>query len=345
MGVNTKIYKITKLNPSISSENVGDHIISQYCDDIFLNMFGEALYVNIPTREKLSDVSRRHVATSDYSFVCGTNLLASNMWKWKQWNINILEALDILNTNVRKKEYLFPKKVCSKYENNKLLLFGVGWWQYQEKPDIYTKCLLKLILHRKMIHSVRDSYTENMLKSIGIDNVLNTSCPTMWKLTETFCKTIPIKKSRKVVTTLTNYNMSKDKDEILLDILLRNYEQVFVWLQAIEDQQYLFTLKQHEKVKIIYPNLLAYDRFLDESNVDYVGTRLHGGIHALNKRKRTVILAVDNRALEIAKDTNLPVIRRENIETQLEKWIQGSNEVKISLPHDNIERWIKQFGF
>ena len=63
-------------------------------------------------------------------------------------------------------------------------------------------------------------------------------------------------------------------------------------------------------VIIIPRDLEAYERRLIQGNVDYVGTRLHAGIFALNHKVRSIIVAVDNRAIEIAKDTNLPIVRR-----------------------------------
>ena len=200
MKFNSMIYKITKLNPSISSENVGDDIILKYCQDELNSIFGESLYVNVPTREHLEDKSRDHIMSSDYAFVCGTNLLASNMNVVKQWNINIHDAFKIKRTGLRKREYLN----FSKYSPGKLILMGAGWWQYQENPNRYTRLLLKLLLSSEQIHSVRDSYTEQMLKKIGINNVLNTACPTMWNLSKEFCSEIPKEKASKVVTTLTN---------------------------------------------------------------------------------------------------------------------------------------------
>ena len=339
MDIDGKPYKIVKLNPSISSENVGDEIILQHCNKELEQLFGESLYVNLPTREKLALESKRHILSSDYSFVCGTNLLASNMDKWKQWNISIIDAISILNANLGRKSYLNFKK----YATSKLILMGTGWWQYQDEPDQYTKILLNLLLSKDYIHSVRDSYTEKKLKSIGIYNVVNTSCPTMWNLTEDFCAEIPQEKSLNVVTTLTNYNRSREKDERLLKILCSQYKDVYVWLQAIEDWEYLSGLEYAEKVKIIPPNLKAYDKFLIENKADYVGTRLHGGIRALNHKKRTLILAVDNRAVEISKDTNLPVLEREKVDNNLEKWLSESYQTQIILPRDNIDTWRKQF--
>lgn len=333
------IYKITKLNPSISSENVGDDIILKYCQQQLEDIFGDSLYVNIPTRDKLDLMSRKHILSSDYAFVCGTNLLASNMDVRKQWNIGIKNAIEILNANLRRREYLNFKK----YAEKQLILMGVGWWQYQGEINKYTEILLNMLLSDKYTHSVRDSYTENKLKSIGIHNVLNTSCPTMWNLTKEVCLMIPEKKASRVVTTLTNYNRFREKDEKLLEILCSRYKEVYVWLQAIEDLSYLEDLSCRKYVKIIPPNLKAYDCYLKEYETDYVGTRLHGGIRALNNVKRSLILAVDNRALEISKDTGLPVLERGKVEECLESWIEEPYNTSIILPVDNIEAWKHQF--
>ena len=75
----------------------------------------------------------------------------------------------------------------------------------------------------------------------------------------------------------------------------------------------------------------------------YVGTRLHAGIHAMNRKVRSVILAVDNRAIEMGRDFNLPVIRREELEEKLQERIYGSWNTQIKIPVDSIVKWKKQF--
>lgn len=313
--------KISLFEPRISSENIGDHIIQDYCMSIFKDIFGESMFVSIPTRSKLTKRNYSHIKSSDFSFVCGTNLLASNMRKRKQWDIDLKDTLYI----------------------KQAVLFGVGWWQYQETPDLYTKSLLKRILSNNLLHSVRDSYTENQLKSIGITNVVNTACPTMWDLSPEFCKTIPTTKSKNVVTTLTNYNKNPDSDKAFLDVLLRNYDRVYVWLQAIEDYSYTKSLVNNSRVHYVAPTLSEYDALLNSADIEYVGTRLHGGIRALNNRKRSIILAVDNRATEISKDTNLIVLQRDEDHQKLEVIINSEFETSIVLPEKNINKWKSQF--
>ncbi|WP_160725770.1 polysaccharide pyruvyl transferase family protein [Bacillus sp. USDA818B3_A] len=319
--VKEKYYKISLFEPSISSENIGDHIIQDYCMSICKDIFGESMYVSIPTRSKLTKRNYSHIKSSDFSLVFGTNLLASNMRKRKQWDIDFKDT---------------------KYINN-AVLFGVGWWQYQESPDWYTRVLLKKILSNNLMHSVRDSYTENKLKSIGIKNVVNTACPTMWNLTPEFCSTIPENKSKNVVTTLTNYNKNPESDKAFLEVLLKNYDGVYVWLQAVEDYNYTKSLVSDSKIHFVAPTLSEYDEILKDNDIEYVGTRLHGGIRALNNHKRSIILAVDNRATEISKDTNLMVLQRDEDHLKLETIINSDFKTSIVLPQENINKWKSQF--
>ena len=55
-----------------------------------------------------------------------------------------------------------------------------------------------------MTHSVRDSYTKKMLNSIGINNVVNTSCPTVWNITPDHLATIPDTKAKYVANHINS---------------------------------------------------------------------------------------------------------------------------------------------
>lgn len=340
----TEYKKIVKLSPSISTENIGDHIIKYYCDLALEEIFPNHFSVYVPTVDKLSRPSMRHIASADYAFVCGTNLLSSHMNKEKQWNVSREDLFKLARCDLRRREYFRFDKVANNMEKNSVCLMGVGWWQYQDEINSYTEKLLKKLLNHSLLHSVRDSYTENKLKSIGIKNVVNTACPTMWGLTPELCSRIPKSKGRDVVTTLTHYNRNSAYDRCLLEILIRHYNNVYVWLQAIEDYPILLDTGLLDRVKIIPPNMQSYDQLLQHESLDYVGTRLHGGIHALNNRHRSIILAVDNRAVEIGRDTNLPVIKRDKIDGILEDMIEKQFATEIILPSSNIELWKQQFS-
>jgi polysaccharide pyruvyl transferase WcaK-like protein len=98
-----------------------------------------------------------------------------------------------------------------------------------------------------------------------------------------------------------------------------------------------------ENVELINPILEDYDNILASDDIEYVGTRLHAGIRALQKKKRTIIVAVDHRALEKKKDFNLTVLDRNDVHL-LEGMIDDTFKTEINLPLENIKAWKNQFN-
>ncbi|MCD7889290.1 MAG: polysaccharide pyruvyl transferase family protein [Oscillospiraceae bacterium] len=313
--------RISLMRVDLMGTNIGDEIIFSYCYKYLKNLFSYCPLNFLPTQMRLDSWAKQVLNRSKLAFVCGTNLLASNMRTRKQWNV----CLSDINLKT------------------KFILCGVGWWQYQEKPNLYTRFLLSNILSKDYLHSVRDEYTRQKLLEIGIDNVVNTGCPSMWSLTEDFCSKIPTKKSSRVIFTVTDYKKDAETDRKMIDILLRNYDEAYVWLQSNSDLPYLKSMIDIGRVHIIPPVLEDYDQFLDEGGVDYVGTRLHGGIRALNHQVRSIIIGVDNRATEISNDTGLKVIQRNKINL-LESEICSAWKTDIHIPSNNIAKWMNQFA-
>ena len=90
---------------------------------------------------------------------------------------------------------------------------------------------------------------------------------------------------------------------------------------------------------------LDYDTVLEQSDLDYVGTRLHAGIRALSKGHRSLIISIDNRAECISADTGLPILKREDVRLMLKERLSRNFETNITLPRENIIRWKGQFQF
>jgi hypothetical protein len=174
------------VNTSIGTTNLGDLIIYDAVYRHLRSMYPEAFVTNYPSHLQRDYATKLLMADEDIIFVGGTNLLSSNMDSYNQWKIDPLD---------------------SRFLKKKFVLMGVGWWQYQEKPNSYTRKMLTSLLSDKYVHSVRDEYTKNMLNSIGIFNVVNTTCPTLWGVTPASCEGIPTLKAKDVVTTLTFYKM------------------------------------------------------------------------------------------------------------------------------------------
>ena len=313
--------KITLFDTSVCTENLGDFIIIDAVRDHIDEMFPDAMILNTPTHEKISKPTYSIHKHSDLSFVGGTNLISSNMHSYNQWKINLVDAL-------------FLKDI---------LLMGVGWWQYQSDANFYTRQLLKSVLHKDLLHSVRDSYAENMLRKAGFSNVINTSCATMWRLNETHCNQISTNKAEEVVTTLTDYNKDKKNDFELLKLLSQQYKTVYIWPQGSGDIEYIQELGVSKFVTVLPPKLEAYNQLLKTAeSLDFVGTRLHAGVRALQNKRRSIILGIDNRAYEKAKDFNITVCPRDDLK-KLELLIHSKFSTEIRLPIDNIMKWKAQF--
>ncbi len=318
------VKQICLLDTSISSRNMGDHIIVDSIKRELRAIMPGAIFVNIPTHEYLGPESLKLLDSSHARIVCGTNLLASHMDEYKQWKIGGLEFSSL----------------------RELTLLGCGWWQYQDTPNQYTQLLLDAILSKSTIHSLRDSYTLRQLEFLSGRTLVNTSCPTLWQLTPDHLARIPETMGKHVVTTLTDYKADPTTDRFMLHHLSSRYTTVFLWLQGTGDYRYLQTLLPDlpKNIRPAPPTLEAYDELLtSELDLDYVGTRLHAGVRALQKGRRALILAVDNRAIEIARDTGLPCIPREEAPTALESRIATCSAHDISLPTDAIELWRDQF--
>jgi hypothetical protein len=164
----------------------------------------------------------------------------------------------------------------------------------------------------------------------------------MWRLTNDHCSSIPLKKSGAVILTFTDYNKNLDRDRTIFSVLKRNYGQVYYWIQGEGDWDYVKQVSGGSNVTLISPNLHSFDKMLEDADVDYVGTRLHAGIRALQKQRRALIIGIDNRAIEMHKDFGLPVLHQRDI-NELEDWVHRESPIKLQLPVDNIFKWKTQF--
>ena len=314
-----RFLNIAVLDTSICSKNLGDIIIMDAVWKVIKELFPKAFYVTIPTHEYLAGRGYELLREADVALIGGTNLLTSNMLLRRQWKIRPQDILRLRN----------------------IVLLGVGWWQYQRQPDPYTRTLLQRVLHPNLQHSVRDAYTQQNLFVAGLDNVLNTSCVTMWSLTPEHLATIPKDPAADVVMTLTDYKPSPEQDRQLFSALKQHYERVYCWIQGTKDYAYARQITKDE-VEYIEPNLHAFNDVLRSQTIDYVGTRLHAGIRALQLQRRALIVAVDNRAAEIGRDCQLPVIDRNALD-QLPHTLQQARPIAINLPQQHIDAWKSQF--
>ena len=308
------------LDTYMDSDNCGDGIIMENCMLQLSDCMDVAALQHIPTHRLPTEEEKQQLRASRKKILCGTNILSGHMRSYGLWRL----GADV-----------------SPYRET--ILMGVGFDSRDDSFDGYTRQLLRTILARDGYHSVRDSFSEQKLKSMGIPNVLNTGCPTMWNLTPERCAAIPVVKATNAICTVTDYCRDKANDKALLDILLDSYEKVYLWLQGRDDLAYIQELGYQDKLILVPSTLADYDTVLKQSDLDYVGTRLHAGIRALSKGHRSLIISIDNRAECISFDTGLPVLRRGDVCIALKDRLNGNIETIIALPWENIVRWKGQF--
>jgi len=314
------------------SSNLGDLIIEEAILGALKVKFSKVKNVErvstqlFPKRRDLEVLHR-----ADLIFVAGSNLLSSNMLPNSE-----IRGLRFGGYRQWKLPYLLKKR---KKIQSKLILMGVGWWQYQEPPDFLTQILLRNTLSSEIVHSVRDEFTASQLRGIGIRNVINTGCPTTWDLPSTV-NTHELAES--VLFTITDYLRDKEADEELL-VIVNEYPEVYFWEQGAGDVEYLKSLKGYgSHIQILSGPHECIERLRARKRFDYIGTRLHCGIKCLQLGCNSAVIEVDNRAREIAKDISLPTLRRDCLKGVRAKDI-FNNPVELKINHESIDLWIQQF--
>ena len=238
---------------------------------------------------------------------------------YPQWNINLFNCAPLAGS----------------------ILVGVGAGA-SEKRNWYTRKLYRKVLSHDYYHSCRDKRTKLYIEQeLGL-KAIHTGCVTMWMLTPDFCKQIPETKSERVVFTLTS-RVFDERDQILIDTLKSCFKEVYFWPQGMNDYDYLQKYKNIEDIRILPATKKAYDDFLSQNDTDYVGTRLHGGVYAMRHKRRSIIIAIDERAREINKANNLICIEKDEIKSQLAVLINSSFPTRIEMDYDAINRWKAQF--
>ena len=315
-------------NPSIGSDNIGDDIIMEYCNEVITECFPSSEYkrIDLPTHLPVKEKYKRVMDKANYQLVCGTNILCPHIEKYNLWKMN--GGVDL-----------------SAYKN--IILLACGWNSYSDDVSEESLKLYNSILSKECIHSVRDHYTEEWMKKMGFSNVVNTNCITLWNRSGDNKDYLFEKKSTSVVFSLTAHRKNIQRDVFFINLLISNYEKIYFWPQGDKDLDYLKTLMPKltngRCIRVLKRSLKAYERLIDKNDIDYIGTRLHGGIHAFNKGIRTIIIAVDNRASEIGKDTGLTVVRNDEVEQKLSQLINSKIDVHLNIQSDNINTWKKQF--
>jgi polysaccharide pyruvyl transferase WcaK-like protein len=167
----------------------------------------------------------------------------------------------------------------------------------------------------------------------------------LWDLSREHSALIPQEKAENVVLTFTDYMPHEPSDRVLFDTLRRLYKRIYIWLQGPNDYAYSQRITDNDaNVEYVDPAVSALDELIHSgTDIDYVGTRLHAGIRCLKAGRRTLVIAIDNRAAEISRETNLPTVSRQELD-KLSKKVAENWETRLTLPIENIDRWKDQFA-
>jgi hypothetical protein len=319
--------KIVVFDTAIGTGNKGDAIIMEGAKyalkdllyDNYVYTLGTHVinYTNFQVRKNKGKTA--FMKSADYKFIMGTNWLTNKLFRTTtpQANVNPFN--------------------CVPYKG--AILFGVGVKEVAGSPDWYSRHMYQRMLSHEYIHSVRDDWAKEKLEKMGF-SALNTGCPTLWRLTEEFCSHIPSQKSDQTILTVSAHYKDPVADQKMIDVVRKNYDKIYLWGQTLVDEKYFNTLKNIEGIEVIR-SLEKYHDILSSQDIDYVGTRLHGGIYAMCHYKRAIIISVDHRAGGMNEiDTNR--LARENIDN-LDAMINSEFQTKVALKTNEIDTWMRQF--
>ncbi|MBR1762690.1 MAG: polysaccharide pyruvyl transferase family protein [Eubacterium sp.] len=317
------------LDTSIGTSNMGDHIIMECVrrelSPVLDNSFVYNMSTHLPSFNAFSvwrnSISVQNYSDCDYKFAGGSNLLVKDLkTHYPQWNINKWNSKPLRG----------------------VITVGVGAGA-GDYTNSYTTKLYQSVLNHDFYHSVRDKRSKDFVENVLGLKAINTGCVTMWKLTPEFCSQIPSTKADCALITLTARFKADVNEQKMIDIVVRNYSKVFLWIQGDRDFDYFSKFKNTENIELIPPSIEAYESVLKNNDLDYIGTRLHGGVFAMRHKKRSIIIAIDERAREINAANNLNCIEITEVEEKLDDMINSDFETKVNMPYDEIDRWKMQF--
>jgi polysaccharide pyruvyl transferase WcaK-like protein len=296
---------------------------------VLSELFPTEEIIRIATHDFPTKSEKKLINSTSLAFLGGSNILNSTVNIYNNWKLDHSTAAT-----------LFSKKL-------NVITLGVGWGEYQSDPGIASRLFYRRRLSSKKLHSVRDSYTKEKLNKIAGIKSVNTGCPTTWNLNGADRNRLSGQNTT-CVFTLTDYSPSPAEDEKMINVLMDNFQQLVFFPQGSRDLDYFTSLELYSKNKtkftILEHDLGAFEQILG-SAVTYVGTRLHAGIEAINKKMSSLIFSIDNRAIEMANDISLPVIERGNA-VALQAWLNKEKVFstdQVILPVETINTWKNQF--
>ena len=303
------------LNVARNSNNEGDVITSESFERTALAAYREDV-VSVPTHLPMGVKHVPTIVRSGVVVLAGSNILSSHMERQRLWRVPAL-----VRRALRKR----------------VVLCGVGWWSYEHDPCRYTRRWLRQVLHPTFPHSVRDQYTAGKLAALGF-NVSFTSCTSTWGLPADLIQNY---RATEAVVTVTDYGKSAAQDRAWIESLSRHYERLVLVPMGPGDEAYFRGELDMRHLRIGKVGLAGLREELPGRH--YVGTRLHAGIFALQYGVPSLILAIDNRSIELCGDINLPHVSRSVAAAGGTPPVLDHFPRSIALPKGAIQNWLNQW--
>ena len=317
---------IALMTPGVTTLNLGDQIIEEAVMQELADLFPERFIVTFSSHAGFRRKSLALYNSCALRFWGGANMIDRKL----EWAFNCSPDIPVYEA------------WC--YRRNLLLGSGMGNHRWNRPGfNVAAKLFYRTLLSREGLHSVRDEVTRGELAAIGITNVICTGCPTTWRLTPEHCAKIPVRRAENVVFTLTDYCPDPEADRRLIALLRDHYRHLFFFPQGAEDLAYFRRLEPDtERMTLLPPDLAHFHEVLIPGEVDYIGTRLHGGMRAMQRRCRALILSIDNRASDMARTLNFPMAARLD-EEAVRAWITAPRPCTMRIDQQAIETWKNQF--
>ncbi len=306
------------LDTSVASDNVGDEIIVSEARQYVSEVFGDAYISTSSSHDGLGHYGRALVADADMVLLLGTNALTGKYQRRGNfiWSVGYRDIKPL---------------------EGKVVLVGVGASTSSTEMRPRQAKLLNRLLSPHHAHSVRDETARTLLDNAGLKAV-NTSCVTLWRYRSEM-PAIPVKAAPAVCFTLTKHKGS-EHDLTMINSLRACYQKLYFWPQQMRDLGYLQQITDASDIEIRPANLEAYDALLANTDIDVVGTRLHGGIRGMLHGRRSLIVVIDNRARDIGKETNLPTIARDQLGDPLIQKLRDGFETQVNVPTEKIDTFL-----
>lgn len=210
--------------------------------------------------------------------------------------------------------------------------------------------------------SVRGNFTRDWLKSIGIENVVTTGCPSLYM---NIFQQQPIPPDAKIVFQSTRYGMSEpflNRKGINLKMFqwMTSFDCPMIYQSEPEEMMLLTSgvsattlpRKQQELLMQLYScvsieeldaflrrngrvfyDLQAWSTFVHQHKA-VVGTRLHGSIIALNSGRPAILVPHDSRTAEVASFAGVQTLQGPSVLA-----CERLDEVEDLLAPTNLQRY------